>query len=480
MRTLLRQWLQLVSLPAALLVVQCGRSDPLACRNDCDEEGEKRCQESVVEVCVRAVYGCLNWTDAVDCAEGGGICADASGEVRCLYPCQDGCSPEHATRCSGTAVHVCETGSRGCLGWFFREDCASVGQVCDDSSGEAVCVCRHECAAEGESRCGGAVVQKCTRLQNGCLAWQEEADCAGRECGPDPRCGESCGECAGQTEICNEGSGQCIDLCAGKECGPSGGFDCGSCPEGEVCVENACFAPHCEDGMCYVPAGRFWMGCNEEVDFMCRPDEFPYHPVYLSGFWIDQYEVTQAEYLACYLAGRCGNTPPCYFDPETHPEIPVVCMGIQGAQSYCEFMGKRVCTEAEWEKAARGTDGRRYPWGNQPATCELAVLYDGSPSCGTGSYLAVGSKPAGTSPFGLLDMAGNAAEVVQDYYSGTYYQECSAGCTDPLGPPRPPDSSPLRVVRGGYFESWPQQVRVSSRNYTNDGLGYWIGFRCCK
>ncbi|MBM4395128.1 MAG: formylglycine-generating enzyme family protein, partial [Deltaproteobacteria bacterium] len=144
-------------------------------------------------------------------------------------------------------------------------------------------------------------------------------------------------------------------------------------------------AVECTSGMCRVPAGSFMMGCNAAVDSGCDDNEKPYHEVNVPEFWIDQIEVTVSEYKGATL---------CSQGPGDHP---VVCVTWDEVKTHCESVGKRLCTEAEWEKAARGTDGRKYPWGNDIHGCDEAV-YSGC-AC-DGNACAVGSKsPAGDSPF---------------------------------------------------------------------------------
>ncbi|MFC1654225.1 formylglycine-generating enzyme family protein [Myxococcota bacterium] len=277
--------------------------------------------------------------------------------------------------------------------------------------------------------------------------------------------GIDCGECSGPTEVCREVTGECEDVCLWRECGETEGIDCGICPDDEICIAGQCFEPVCQDGMCDVPAGTFWMGCNEEVDHLCEDDEYPYHEVYLDAFEIDQYEVTQAQYYICVLDGICEI--PNDFDPEMHGDNPVVCNSWGRAITYCEWAGKRLCTEAEWEKAARGTDGRRYPWGNEPATCEHAVIR----GCSIEDFMPVGSKPAGASPYGAMDMAGNIREWIFDSYSSTYYSQCAQNCVNPQGP-----TGSNHVLRGGGSMSWANDIRVSNRIST----GSYEGFRCCR
>ena len=266
----------------------------------------------------------------------------------------------------------------------------------------------------------------------------------------------------------------CVPNCQGRTCGNDGcGGSCGYCADGSNCNSNGL----CEkDGMVLIPAGSFWMGCNSTVDSDCYNDEKPYHKVTLSAYYIDKTEVTQGEYRKCVDAGEC-DTPSCKWDPTGTPNRPVVCVDWNDATAYCAWAGKRLPTEAEWEKAARGTDGRKYPWGNQTATCEYAVMYDGSHSgCGTGSTWDVCSKsPAGDSPYGLCDMSGNVWEWVSDWFGSGYYSN------SPSSNPTGPDSGSSRVSRGGSFDFYGVSLRASSRDYDTPSHGHAdLGFRCSR
>ncbi len=186
--------------------------------------------------------------------------------------------------------------------------------------------------------------------------------------------------------------------------------------------------------------------------------------------------MTQGAYKKCVDAGMCG-VPGCDWYPSGTPNRPVVCVDWNDAIAYCTWAGKRLPTEAEWEKAARGTDGRKYPWGNQTATCEYAVIYDGSDyGCGTGSTWDVCSKsPAGDSPYGLCDMAGNVWEWVSDWYGSDYYSNSPA--SNPTGPV----SGSGRVVRGGGFYFNVDNLRASSRNDVIPSfVNVNLGFRCSR
>ena len=227
--------------------------------------------------------------------------------------------------------------------------------------------------------------------------------------------------------------------------------------------------------MVSVPAGEFFMGCNEGADKECYKNEKPYHRVYLDAYYIDKYELTNMEYTKCIGAGGCkepkwGNWHRD-LSWENHPVVGIT--WIQ-AEAYCKWAGKRLPTEAEWEKAAKGTDGRIYPWGDEAGTCEYAILFeDRKAGCGRNSTWPVGSKPKGASPYGVMDMAGNVFEWVSDWYDGKYYKNSPA--SNPSGPMSGGD----RVWRGG---SWYQYNYPTSRRSHSkpDSFGQEIGFRCAR
>src|SRR5690606_29384581 len=150
-------------------------------------------------------------------------------------------------------------------------------------------------------------------------------------------------------------------------------------------------------GMVWVPAGEFWMGCNEEVDQWCTGVDKPYHKVWLDAYWIDRYEVSVAEYRACVDAGDC--VPPevkdegCNWGVEGRDDHPINCVFHVMATAYCRAQGKMLPTEAQWQKAARGTDGRLFPWGNEPlAACPYAnITGDKDIGCDKGTTAPRGS-----------------------------------------------------------------------------------------
>jgi formylglycine-generating enzyme required for sulfatase activity len=208
-----------------------------------------------------------------------------------------------------------------------------------------------------------------------------------------------------------------------------------------------------KDGMAMVcvPAGEFQMG-STDADSDAGNDEKPAHTVYLDAFWIDRTEVTNAQYRACLQAGACSD-PGCLDESGLNaPDQPVVCVKFAEAEAYCRWAEGRLPTEAEWEKAARGTDGRRYPWGNEDLDCARANWLN----C-VGTTSPVGSYPSGASPYGVLDMAGNAWEPVSDWYDLGYYGRSEA--RNPQGPA----SGWYKVLRGGGSGSGWGLLRAAGR-----------------
>lgn len=228
--------------------------------------------------------------------------------------------------------------------------------------------------------------------------------------------------------------------------------------------------------MVLIPSGPFMMGCNEAVDKECKRDEKPYHSVDVPTFKIDKYEVTAAEYGSCVAATGCtaaSTADGCNYDVMGRENHPINCVDWKQAKAYCAWAGKKLPTEAEWEKAARGTDGRKYPWGNDALDCNRAV--HSAKGCSNMDTAVVGSKPLGASPYGALDMVGNVSEWVEDDYHSDYSGVSIDGSVW-IDNPR----STYRVSRGG---SWhyddSKTLRASSRVWgTPMGSGPDGGFRC--
>ena len=229
-----------------------------------------------------------------------------------------------------------------------------------------------------------------------------------------------------------------------------------------------------------VPAGEFTMGSDQATS----PDDMnakPAHEVYLDAFYIDKYEVTNRLYKACVDAGTCQ--PPLDFNSFTrssyygNPDFdnhPVINVDWNMAKTYCEWRGAQLPTEAQWEKAARGTDTRTYPWG-EGISCDKANYWPKDQPC-IGDTTEVGTYESNVSPYGVYDMVGNVMEWVADWYSPTYYWDSHA--SNPLGP----DAGEERVFRGGSWMSNDHDVRSISRDWERRGrsphYSQALGFRC--
>lgn len=228
--------------------------------------------------------------------------------------------------------------------------------------------------------------------------------------------------------------------------------------------------------MSLVPAGEFTMGSDDYLIPIVKPA----HQVYMNAYYLDKYEVTNTLYKSCVDAGVCD--PPkatnssyrfSYYGNSEFDNYPVIYVDWNQAQTYCEWRGGSLPTEAQWEKAARGTDGRTYPWGEDNA-CNRANHLDIRNSCeSTFDTTEVGSYPSGMSPYSIYDMAGNVFEWTADWYSETYYQNSPS--LNPVGP----DSGKFRVLRGGAWDLY--SIETFSRNQDiPTSNNFRIGFRCAR
>jgi formylglycine-generating enzyme required for sulfatase activity len=216
--------------------------------------------------------------------------------------------------------------------------------------------------------------------------------------------------------------------------------------------------------MVEIPAGTFAMG---SADSEADRDEQPVARVFVDTFWIDKVEVTNRRYHRCVEAGQC--TVPVGGDPaeQARAEQPVTILSWRQAEAYCRWAGKRLPTEAEWEKAARGPDGRRYPWGD-------AFDHERANAGYTLGLGPVGRHPAGASPYGVLDMAGSVWEWTSSLYR-PYPYDASDGREDP-------EARGARVNRGGswYYAAW--YVRTTYRATADQGYRRVrdLGARCAR
>lgn len=218
--------------------------------------------------------------------------------------------------------------------------------------------------------------------------------------------------------------------------------------------------------MVSIPGGVFTMG-----DMSGEPDEYPERKLTMNGFRIDRTEVTNAAYRACVQSKACDPSP-FLDDPDLgKPDHPVVGVTFEDAERFCKWVDKRLPTEAEWEYAAKGADHRKWPWvGAFDPTRANTV----QPGDFHGKTAPVTAYESGESPFGVLQMAGNAGEWTADYFDPTHYRK-NKDTTDPAGPA----SGRERVVRGGSYRDASHTVRVAARRAKSPTeVDSTIGFRC--
>ena len=234
----------------------------------------------------------------------------------------------------------------------------------------------------------------------------------------------------------------------------------------------------CEAGRCFVPDGPFWMGAEEA-------DACPVRSVSLDAFWIDQFEVSNGGWDVCVAAGQCEAVgAACHFEIDGHQteKQAVTCVDWSSAAEYCTWKGGRLPTEAQWEKAARGTDQAQWSWGSASPSCLLANYRFSKSYCFPG-ITEVGFFADNPSPFGLFDSVGNAWEWVSDWYDPNYYRHAT-----PSNPPGPAcelgdvhgtGACTRRVIRGGAYNTTKLSTRSHSRSATAPTVqDDNIGFRC--
>jgi formylglycine-generating enzyme required for sulfatase activity len=259
-------------------------------------------------------------------------------------------------------------------------------------------------------------------------------------------------------------------------------------PEGKkIAAERVKLSAH--DEMVRVPAGPFIMGSDKKVDRNSYQPEFPQRKVYVDAFDIDKFEVTNVQFLKFVLATNRNPLIDWQYDggnfQETMASHPVMHVSWYDADAYCKWAGKRLPTSAEWEKAARGEDGRIYPWGNQSAGLSRAnfgrtglsgpvrdrperlLLYP--------PIISVDKYDNGVSPYGVFQMAGNVAEWTADWYDPHYYK------TAPDRNPKGPETGTQKAFRGGGWIDSTPSVRPAQRNGTDPNTKMnWLGFRCAR
>lgn len=340
--------------------------------------------------------------------------------------------------------------------------------ACPD--GSAGCPCYGNSTCDADLVCSPAGIcqpEDCPEGTQGCPCYGNASCNAGLECSDANVCEPTSSESSTtDTDTSTDTTSTTDTTTETSDSETTGGDPCAELPLGMVCV----------------PAGTFEMGTDFAMVYAQQtdPTEKPAHMVTISNtFWMDETEVTAGAYADCVDAGECTVPMPAQNEYPTYQvggkqNHPINGVSWYQAVQYCSWLGKRLPTEAEWEYAARGTDGRLFPWGDELTTCSHVVA-DG---CGLPGPGPVGSKPVGASPFGALDMAGNVYEYCADFYDPGYYN------ISPEVDPQGPDVGTNRSMRGTAYAATigqPESYRSTLRNLAAPTEGTQVtGFRCAQ
>ena len=520
----------LIALGVCVATSSCSRDPIEEPPGECSGD-EKRCDGSTLQACSGG-----DWSTVQNCAAEGLLCS----EQGCTPGLPDAEQPDTTETSGDPGGSEGPDANEQCNGQDDDDDGQTdegfdVGAPCSAGTDDCAATGKRICAGDGLGTVCDAVAlngvpcddgDACTKgdLCNAgaCVGAVDDCD-DGNGCTTDS-CGEAGCEHADNSEPCDDGEACTVfDVCEAGQCAGTTPDCCDACclAFGAACAEGFTCVGEGDKARCqgeqeevYVAGGFFGMGCRAD-DSKCGPDEKPYHLVKVSAFAIDRVEVRANSFAPCVAADACtepGGGTSSYATFNAKPEAAVNFVSWKQALSYCQWAGKRLCTEAEWEMAARGscwTQGcapgesdcceakmRLFPWGDDPPTCELAVMLEGAWACDTDEVAEGGSKPAGHSIYGALDMAGNLWEWVNDVYAKDYYchgpESASAGyCGDappyvvpwinPQGPPPPATTAAKRVQKGGSLASKATDLRASGRFSGATGhQGAGVGFRCCR
>ena len=250
----------------------------------------------------------------------------------------------------------------------------------------------------------------------------------------------------------------------------------------------------CVSGSVTIAAGSFKMGCSEDVEGSCPEDAVPAHDVALSSYVMDKFEVPVELFELCIAENVCTNdnadephfrtsveSDKCNIGNPDRKNHPANCVTWYGAKAYCEWLGKRLPTEAEWENAAKSGKVQIYPWGNTPkASCDNTVMRGEANGCGSNVTFPIGSKDAGVSEQGIFDLSGNVSEYTEDWYEKNFYSTEEASNADTHGPAEP-EKDKFKVIRGGSYIYGESRTRSSFRGsvkLADPAIDF--GFRCVK